>query len=185
MIQFRSPEERAAMRQQRKIRKAMRQGVDTSRIQNVGGEYGGSLTTQEQMDATSGKEKIASNIQNIGISTATQLATGGFGKVLANPLSSKLASSDFIQNLTPDPLKQAKAVEKIISKTQDVINKVPRAIGQLVNGDESRLMAPSVMEMIGVAKDYGAENFGVNPEDEKVTTPSGPEYGFFDPNGLY
>jgi len=181
MIQFRSPEERAAMRKKRKIRKAMSKGVDTSRIQ---GEYGGSLTTQEQMDATSGKEKIASNIQNIGISTATQLATGGFGKIIANPLSSKLASSDFIQNLTPDPLKQAKAVEKIVSKTQDFINKVPRAIGQLVDGDESRLMAPSVMEMIGVAKDYGAENFGVNPEDEKVTTPSGPEYGFFDPNGL-
>ncbi len=39
MIQFRSPEERAAMRKQRKIRKAMRQGVDTSRFQNVGGEY--------------------------------------------------------------------------------------------------------------------------------------------------
>jgi hypothetical protein len=180
MIQFRTPQERAAMRNQRKIKKAMRKGVDSSRIQNVGGDYGGSLTTQEQMDATSGKEKIVSNIQDIGISTATQLATGGLGQVIANPLTSKLASSNFIENLSGDPLQQAKAVEKIVSKTQKLINKVPRAVDQLVNGDESRLMTPSVMEMIGAAK-----NYGVNPEDEKATTPSGPEYSFFDPNALY
>jgi hypothetical protein len=174
MIQFRTADERAAMKKRRKHLRGMRKGVDNSRMQNRGGEYGGAITNEEQRNIQSGQEKIRSNIENIGISTATQLATGGLGKIVANPLSSKLASSDFITNLTPDPAQQAKAVGKIVSKTQSLINKVPRAIGQITKGEDNRLMTPSVMELA---------SYAVNPGAEEAVEPSGPDYqyDFFTP----
>jgi len=175
MIQFRTAEERAAMKKQRKRMRAVRKGVDNSRLQSA--EYGGSITNEEQRAIQSGREKISNNINNIAISTATQLATGGLGKIIANPLSSKLASSDFINNLSPDPLKQAKAVKKIVSKTQGLINKAPRAIAQLTKGEDSRLMAPSIMELA---------SYAVNPGAEETVEPAGPEYqyDFFTPYSL-
>lgn len=175
MIQFRTAEERDAMKRQRKLKRALSKGVAPTRLQ--GAEYGGSITNEEQRAIQSGREKINSNMNNIAISTATQLATGGLGKIIANPLSSKLASSDFITNLSPDPLKQAKAVEKIVSKTQDLINKTPRTIAQLTKGEDNRLMAPSIMEVV---------RHGVNPGAEETTEPSGPEYqyDFFTPYSL-
>ena len=157
MIQFRTAEERDAMKRQRQRLKGMRKGVDNSRMQNLGGEYGGSLTTQEQMDATSGREKIASNIQNIGIAAATQLATGGLSTVAGNTFNAALQGAQEAGDVS-------KALR--LSRAADNFQRIREGLSQA--GD----MVDVVREMQG---------YGVNPEDEKVTTPSGPEYDFFTP----
>ena len=154
------------MRNRRKIKKAMRKGVDSSRIQNVGGDYGGSLTTQEQMDATSGKEKIVSNIQDIGVSAATSLATGGLGTVAGNTFNAALQGAQ-------QAAQQAGNVSKALrlSRAADNFDRFRQGISQAGN------MVDVIREMQG---------YGVNPGAEGTTEPSGPEYqyDFFTPYSL-
>lgn len=145
------------MKKQRIRRRALRKGVHPSRLQSPTGEYGGPITTEEQRAIQSGREKINSNINNIAISTATSLATGGLGTVAGNTFNAALQGAQ-----------QAGDVSKALrlSRAADNFQRIREGLSQA--GD----MVDVVREMQG---------YGVNPEDEKVTTPSGPEYDFFTP----
>tara|TARA_S200002703_G_scaffold33957_2_gene29389 strand:- start:292 stop:786 length:495 start_codon:yes stop_codon:yes gene_type:complete len=162
MIQFRTAEERDAMKKQRKRLRGMRKGVDNSRMQNRGGEYGGSITNEEQRAIQSGKEKIRSNIQNIGVAAATSLATGGLGTVAGNTFNAALQGAQ-----------QAGDVSKALrlSRAADNFDRFRQGISQAGN------MVDVIREMQG---------YGVNPGAEETTEPSGPEYqyDFFTPYSL-
>ena len=159
MIQFRTADERAAMKKRRKRLRGMRKGVDNSRMQNRGGEYGGAITNEEQRAIQSGQEKIRSNIQNIGVAAATQLATGGLGTVAGNTFNAALQGAQ-----------QAGDASKALrlSRAADNFDRFRKGISQA--GD----MVDVIREMQG---------YGVNPGAEETIEPSGPEYqyDFFTP----
>lgn len=150
------------MKKQRKRLRGMRKGVDNSRMQNRGGEYGGSITNEEQRAIQSGKEKISSNIQNIGVAAATSLATGGLGTVAGNTFNAALQGAQ-----------QAGDVSKALrlSRAADNFDRFRQGISQAGN------MVDVIREMQG---------YGVNPGAEETTEPSGPEYqyDFFTPYSL-
>lgn len=162
MIQFRTAEERDAMKKQRKRMRAVRKGVDNSRLQNRGGEYGGSITNEEQRAILSGKEKISSNIKNIGIAAATSLATGGLGTVAGNTFNAALQGAQ-----------QAGDVSKALrlSRAADNFDRFREGISQAGN-------------MVDVIREI--QGYGVNPGAEETTEPAGPEYqyDFFTPYSL-
>ena len=159
MIQFRTADERAAMKKRRKHLRGMRKGVDNSRMQNRGGEYGGAITNEEQRNIQSGQEKIRSNIQNIGVAAATSLATGGLGTVAGNTFNAALQGAQ-----------QAGDVSKALrlARAADNFDRFRQGISQAGN------MVDVIREMQG---------YGVNPGAEEAAEPSGPEYqyDFFTP----
>lgn len=200
MIEFRTPEERAAMRHQRKLRRAMSKGVDNSRIQNVGGEYGGSLTAEEQRDVMSGKEKIANNMQEIAKQAAIQLATSGIGNIVSKGLTTGIAAAEKSRDVA---LAGKSAAEGLMTSAEAAMNvdDFLKASSQFDQFSAQALKSGNKANFLNKAKDpilntinkapeiisfiRGKENlYGVNPEDEKITMPSGPEYSLFNPNGL-
>ena len=91
MLEFRTSEEKDAMKRQRKIRRAMRKGVDNSRLQ--GSEYGGSLSNEEANAAKSGKTKLGNNVNTI----AKQVAMTGASMGMAAAMPSIIATGKGVQ----------------------------------------------------------------------------------------
>jgi hypothetical protein len=91
MLEFRTSEEKDAMKRQRKIRRGMRKGVDNSRLQ--GSEYGGSLSNEEANAAKSGKTKLGNNVNAI----AKQVAMTGASMGMAAAMPSIIATGKGVQ----------------------------------------------------------------------------------------
>jgi hypothetical protein len=80
MLEFRTSEEKAAMKHQRKIRRGMRKGVDNSTLQ--GAEYGGSLSTEEARAANAGQTKLSNNVHAVGEQVAMTMGTMGMAAAM-------------------------------------------------------------------------------------------------------
>ena len=91
MLEFRTSEEKDAMKRQRKIRRAMRKGVDNSRLQ--GSEYGGSLSNEEANAAKSGKTKLGNNVNTI----AKQVAMTGASMGMSAAMPAIIATGKGVQ----------------------------------------------------------------------------------------
>lgn len=150
------------MKKQRKRMRAVRKGVDNSRLQNRGGEYGGSITNEEQRAIQSGREKISSNIENIGKAAVTTALTGGLGAVAGNAFNAALQGAQQAGNV-------GKALK--LARTADNFNRIRKGVSQAGN-------------LIDVVKEI--QGYGVNPGAEETTEPAGPEYqyDFFTPYSL-
>lgn len=199
MIQFRTADERAAMKKRRKHLRGMRKGVDNSRMQNRGGEYGGAITNEEQRNIQSGQEKIRSNIENIGIAAATQLATGGIANIASKGLSTGIAAAEKSRDAAlagktaaeglmtsaeaamnmDDFIKASTQFDDFAAQALKAGNKfdfLTKAKNPIVNTIKK---APGIISSI---KNKGSF-YGVNPGAEETVEPSGPEYqyDFFTP----
>lgn len=203
-MEFANKEERQAMRRRRKMRKATLKGVDSSRLQNVGGEYGGSLTTEEAHAANTGYDKnredllkkyLAANAIIAGtVLTAGALGgavAGGAGAAAGTGAAAGGAAAGGTAAAGTTAAGTAAATGVGTLGTTAASTGVVEA-GKILNGlKKASEVAETVEPIINTAqagvdlyKSMQGPTYGVNPEDEKVTTPSGPEYGFFDPNGL-
>lgn len=91
MLEFRTREEKDAMKRKRKLARGMRKGVDNSRLQ--GSEYGGSLSNEEANAAKSGKTKLRNNVNTI----AKQVAITGASMGMAAAMPSIIATGKGVQ----------------------------------------------------------------------------------------
>jgi hypothetical protein len=151
MLEFRTREEKDAMKRKRKLARGMRKGVDNSRLQ--GSEYGGSLSNEEANAAKSGKTKLGNNVNTI----AKQVAMTGASMGMAAAMPSIIATGKGVQ-------------------AASAANKAARAAGTLASGSAGTgMLAAGTNATVGVGAPVAAQkgsNFlqGVKKAKEVVDT---------------
>ena len=127
MLEFRTREEKDAMKRQRKLRRGMRKGVDNSRLQ--GSEYGGSLSNEEANAAKSGKTKISNNVNTI----AKQVAMTGASLGMAAAMPSIIATGKGVQAASAAN-KAARAAQAAAKASQGLMGSMGTGTSMLSGG---------------------------------------------------
>ena len=195
-MEFANNEERQALKKKRQIRRAMRKGMSPVEIKS---KYG-SISTQEAHAANSGAEKnrsdplkkllaanalIAGTVLTAGAlggaaagtaAAGTAAATGGAAAGAAAGGAAGTAASTGVGALAATSGSTGVLeAGKFLSGLKKA-SKVAETVEPIIN------TAQAGVDLYNTIQE--TNQYGVNPEDEKVTTPSGPEYSFFDPNAL-
>lgn len=223
-MEFANKEERAALKKQRQIRRAMRKGMSPLEIKS---KYG-SITTEEAHAANTGRAKnqsdpvkkflaanaiIAGTVLTAGAlggaaaggagaaAAGTGAAAGGAaagGTAAAGTAAAGTAAAGTAAAGTAAAGTAAAGTAAATGTGVGALGTTAASTGVVEAGKflsglkKASEVAETVEPIINTAqagvdlyKSMQGPTYGVNPEDEKVTTPSGPEYGFFDPDGLY
>jgi len=216
-MEFANKEERAALKKQRKIRRAMSKGMSPVDIKS---KYG-SMTTEEAHAANTGRAKNQSDpvkklLAANAIIAGTVLTAGALGGAVAGGAGAAAGTGATAGGAVAGGTAAAggaaaggaaagtAAAGTAAAGTAAATGTGVGALGttaastgvveagKFLSGlKKASEVAETVEPIINTAqagvdlyKSMQGPTYGVNPEDEKVTTPSGPEYGFFDPNGL-
>ena len=208
-MEFANKEERAALKKQRQIRRAMRKGMSPLEIKS---KYG-SITTEEAHAANTGRAKNQSDpvkkfLAANAIIAGTVLTAGALGGAAAGGAGAAAAGTGAAAGgaaaggtAAAGTAAAGTAAAGTAAATGTGVGALGTTAastgvveaGKFLSGlKKASEVAETVEPIINTAqagvdlyKSMQGPTYGVNPEDEKVTTPSGPEYGFFDPDGLY